>query len=426
MDKVSGQEILDLWKTTQQSTGVYIHSAFCKEQCTYCNVKGTIFNKHEWKKYYEEYLPKMIEFYGDILSSPQINGYFFGGGTPTLMSPSEMRNLFDIIPNFKSQKNKLMEMHVCDWNREQLDVLREYNFNIVIVCVQTFDRVALKKYKRRVPKSTDVVCEHIRYANSIGLKTNSDLLYLDTGNTAKDINRLMVDMQLLADNEITEITIQTLFDEEGKFDNIVTAAAELFLDKNPKYVMVNTFRAGKVFVRRQVALRMFRQEENLNEIFHWIPQLEEMSRWPQNVSVESLNTLGIGSYNNYKDTFSTIEDRIEYKEVGNLNFPEFYITYNKLDYKIKDLIASFYEELEFLIGEEPPDGINFNFSTLISSSKPFGPNKQVERKLVVRIDYSERGDNYVQANYRKKLQTICPDLAAGSIYNVTSILKKEK
>ena len=109
-------------------------------------------------------------------------------------------------------------------------------------------------------------------------------------------------MQLLADNEITEITIQTLFDEEGKFDNIVTAAAELFLDKNPKYVMVNTFRAGKVFVRRQVALRMFRQEENLNEIFHWIPQLEEMSRWPQNVSVESLNTLGIGSYNNYKDT----------------------------------------------------------------------------------------------------------------------------
>jgi hypothetical protein len=82
--------------------------------------------------------------------------------------------------------------------------------------------------------------------------------------------------------------------------------------------------------------------------------------------------------------------------------------------------------LDGLIGEEPPDGINFNFSTLINSSKPFGPNKQVERELVVRVDYSERGDNYVQANYRKKLQTIYPDLAAGGIYNVTSILKKEK
>jgi len=148
IEKISGQEILDLWKTTQQPTGVYIHSAFCKEQCTYCNFKGTIFNKDKWKQYYGEYLPKMIEFYGDILSSPQINGYFFGGGTPSLMSPSEMRNLFDLIPNFKSQKNKVMEMHVCDWNKEQLDVLREYNFNIVIVCIQTFDRDALKKYKR--------------------------------------------------------------------------------------------------------------------------------------------------------------------------------------------------------------------------------------------------------------------------------------
>ena len=241
MEKISGQDILDLWKTTQQSIGVYIHSAFCKEQCTYCNFKGTIFNKAEWKQYYEEYLPKMIEFYGDILSSPQINGYFFGGGTPSLMSPSEMRNIFDLIPNFKSQKNKLMEMHVCDWNKEQLDVLREYNFNIVIVCIQTFDRMALKKYKRRIPKDIDVVCEHIQYAHSLGLKTNSDLLYLNTGNVAKDTDRLMMDMQLLADNNISEITIQTLFDEIGNFDNIVTAIAELFLNKNPKYAMYNTF-----------------------------------------------------------------------------------------------------------------------------------------------------------------------------------------
>jgi len=188
IEKISGQEILDLWKTTQHSTEVYIHSPFCKEQCTYCTFKGTIFNKNIYKQYYEEYLPKMIEFYNDILSSPQINGYFFGGGTPTLMSPSEMRNLFDLIPNFKSTKNKLMEMHVCDWNREQLDVLREYNFNNVMVCVQTFDRDALKKYKRRVPKDTAIVCEHIRYANSIGLKTNSDILYLDTGNITK-VNR---------------------------------------------------------------------------------------------------------------------------------------------------------------------------------------------------------------------------------------------
>jgi len=424
MEKISGQEILDLWKTTQQSISVYIHSAFCKEQCTYCNFKGTIFNKNKYKQYYEEYLPKMIEFYGDVLSSPQINGYFFGGGTPSLMSPNEMRNIFDLIPNFKSQKNKLMEMHVCDWNKEQLDVLREYNFNIVIVCVQTFDRVALKKYKRRVPKDIDVVCEHIQYANSIGLKTNSDLLYLDTGNSAKDINRLMEDMQLLADSEITEMTITTLFNEDGKFDNIVTAAAELFLNKNPEYAMYNTFvhwGPAKVDIpityktkndetsSRCFALRMVRRDEDSTEIFHWIPQLDEMDKWPTYTSQKWTNVLGIGSYNNYKDTFSTIEDRIEYKEVGNLNFPEFYITYNKLDYKIIDLIAMFYEELEFHLGEEPPDGIDFHFSTIVNTSDPNSPNKQVNRELDVRMGFPKENDiNYVLSDYRKKLQTVWP------------------
>jgi len=437
MDKVSGQEILDLWKTTQQSTGVYIHSAFCKEQCTYCTFKGMIFNKHEWKKYYEEYLPKMIEFYGDILSSPQIDGYFFGGGTPSLMSPSEMRNLFDLIPNFKSQKNKVMEIHVCDWNKEQLDVLKEYNFNIVIVCVQTFDRDALKKYKRRVPKSTDVVCEHIRYANSIGIKTNSDILYLDTGNTAKDINRLMVDMQLLADNEISEITIQTLYDEEGKFDNIVTATTELFLNKNPEYAMYNTFvpMGEEVDIpivyktkssMRCVTLRMIRRDVDPIEIFHWLPMLDEMVKWPADVSTRLSNTLGIGSYSNYKDTFSTIEDRIEYKEIGNLNYPEFYITYNKLDYNMKDLIASFYEELDNLIGGEAPDGVVFNFSTVVDTMNFVGPKedrknlkeskvlyapKRISRELVIGMFFPERGDNYVQSAYRKKLETIWPTIS---------------
>ena len=29
-NKVSGREILDLWKTTEHTTGVYVHSAFCE------------------------------------------------------------------------------------------------------------------------------------------------------------------------------------------------------------------------------------------------------------------------------------------------------------------------------------------------------------------------------------------------------------
>ena len=418
-DKISGEDILELWKTTNYPIGVYIHSPFCKEQCSYCNFKGTMFNKVEWKKYYEKYLPKMIEFYGEILSSSQINGYFFGGGTPSLMSPNEMRNLFDVIPNFKFQKNKLMEMHVCDWNKEQLDVLKEYNFNIVIACIQTFDRDTLKKFKRRVPKSIDVVCEHIRYANSLGLKTNSDLLYLDTGNIARDIDRLMADMQILADNNISEITIQSLFDEEGHFDNIITAAAEIFLKKNLNYSIFNNFASGEMGIDvpmsyktkndgktvRCVSLRIIKRDEDPKEIFHWMKQLDEIN------SIMPSNTLGIGSYKNYKDTFSTIEDFLEYVEVGDLEIPNFYVSYDKNDYKIKDMIDLFYEKLNNLMGEECPDCLNFQFNTRVVTTNAFSTNKQVKRQLQAQISIPQgMEDNYVMTNYIKKLETIWPEI----------------
>ena len=166
------EEVLSAWKNTTRKTGVYIHSPFCKEQCSYCTFKGTLFEKNASHRYYSEYLPNQIKFYEPVLSSDLIRNYFWGGGTPSLMTPEIMRNIFDLIPNFKECPRKLMEFHMADprLHKEQLDVLSEYNFNTVIACVQSFDREIVKQQKRRAPKNDDVifhkreeVLETIRY-----------------------------------------------------------------------------------------------------------------------------------------------------------------------------------------------------------------------------------------------------------------------
>ena len=128
MKEISKEEILTAWNNTNHKTGVYIHSPFCKEQCSYSTFKGTMFEKSAFHRYYSEYLPNQIKFYEPVLSSDIIRNYFWGGGTPTLMSAEIMRNIFDLIPNFKECKRKLMEFHMCDWTKGQLDVLKEYNF----------------------------------------------------------------------------------------------------------------------------------------------------------------------------------------------------------------------------------------------------------------------------------------------------------
>ena len=152
--EMSADEILAAWSKTTFPTGVYIHSPFCKEQCSYCTFKGSMFEKNAFQRYYSEYLPHMIKFYEPVLSSGLIRNYFWGGGTPSLMTPEIMRNIFDLIPNFKECPRKLMEFHMADnrFHKEQLDVISEYNFNTVVACVQSFDGEVVKQQKRRAPK----------------------------------------------------------------------------------------------------------------------------------------------------------------------------------------------------------------------------------------------------------------------------------
>ena len=401
-------EILESWKNTKNKTGVYIHSPFCKEQCEYCTFKGTLFNKEAYKRYYSDYLPKLLEFYNPVLSSDIIHCYFFGGGTPSLMSPETMRDIFDCIPNFKEIPRKVMEFHMCDWTREQLDVLKEYNFNTVIACVQTFDNEMLRKEGRRRPKSPEVIYEFIEYANSIGLHTMSDIIFF--GN----LNRLASDMQTLADHNITEISVQTIFDEKGAFDVAVTQVINEFLENNLEYIKCprnrdnpfndfcdeygnKTFKESKIYKKNVDWYEMYSGDLGF---------LDGLYTGQGSVYSTDYNTLGIGSYNNWKYTFSKIEDKLEYIEAGDTYTPTWYLTYNKKDYPTKKLIAEFYKNLEDSIGE-PPDGITFSFKTAVKQHKEDTVNKTVARELEPSVSWEE--DSIIVLDYVSKLKTLYPD-----------------
>ena len=62
--------------------------------------------------------------------------------------------------------------------RKILNILKEYSFNTVIACVQTFDNDTLKKTQRRIPKTPEQIYEFIKHANSLGLHTMSDIIFL--------------------------------------------------------------------------------------------------------------------------------------------------------------------------------------------------------------------------------------------------------
>ena len=388
MKEISKEEILTAWSNTEGKTGVYIHSPFCKEQCTYCTFKGTLFEKTAFDRYYSEYLPNQIKFYEPILSSDLIRNYFWGGGTPTLMSAEIMRNIFDLIPNFKECPRKLMEFHMADWTKEQLDVVSEYNFNTVIACVQSFDRDVVKQQKRRAPKNDDVIYNFLDYANTLGLFTMSDIIFFDTGDVNRDLDRLSSDIQKLADHDISEISVQTIFDEVGKYDIQVTDRVNEFLNIYPQYHKgferenSESDFADATGRKARKEDKIYKKEIDWNEMSQQDIHLDGLWTVPEMLKATNYNVLGIGSYKNHKYTFSRIEDKLEYIEDGDTITPKWLCTYDKKDWPMKKLVADFYTMLENTIGD-PPDGVIFSFSSeVVQHDEDDSKKKRVERRLV--------------------------------------------
>lgn len=68
---------------------VYIHYPFCLTKCHYCNFAAGAPPKEEFTKPYHKALLSEINYYREKLTEP-LDSLYFGGGTPSLMSVSDL------------------------------------------------------------------------------------------------------------------------------------------------------------------------------------------------------------------------------------------------------------------------------------------------------------------------------------------------
>ena len=273
-------------------------------------------------------------------------------------------------------------------HKEQLDVISEYNFNTVVACVQSFDREVVKQQKRRAPKNDDVIYNFLDHANTLGLFTMSDIIFFDTGDVNRDLDRLSSDMQKLADHDISEISVQTIFDEVGKYDVQVTDRVNEFLNINTQYHKgfdredSDSDFADASGRKARKEDKIYKKEIDWDEMSQQDIHLDGLMTNAEMLLATNYNVLGIGSYKNHKYTFSRIEDKLEYVEDGDTITPKWYCTYDKKDWPVKKLITDFYNMLENTIGD-PPDGIDFTFSSeVVQYDEDDSTKKRVERRLI--------------------------------------------
>ena len=123
--------------------GIYFHFPFCKQACDYCN-----FHFSTQKKFIKRMLfgmSKELILRKNELQQP-IKSIYFGGGSPSLMSISSLKNFIELIKNnFKlSEKVEVtIEVNPDDISLNYLYSLSESGVNRISLGLQSFENKEL-------------------------------------------------------------------------------------------------------------------------------------------------------------------------------------------------------------------------------------------------------------------------------------------
>lgn len=181
--------------------GIYIHIPFCKQACNYCDFHFSTSLKN--KEGFLKALKKEIELqknYFDLNASQsaqqQINTVYFGGGTPSLLSQSELMYVFDTLnKNFEIADDAeiTLEANPDDLTIKKIQELRSTPINRFSIGIQSFYDEDLKIMNRvhssqealtAVKASQDMGFENITIDLIYGLPTLSDAKWKNNLNTA--------------------------------------------------------------------------------------------------------------------------------------------------------------------------------------------------------------------------------------------------
>ncbi|MDQ3088984.1 MAG: coproporphyrinogen III oxidase family protein, partial [Acidobacteriota bacterium] len=132
--------------------GVYLHIPFCRSRCSYCDFATDVYKSSEAVERYVSALTKEVEDFQPKESQISIDTIYFGGGTPSLLTPKQLEKILSAIhKKFSVDENSeiTMEMNPAT---VMLETLREYKnlgINRASFGAQTFDDTELKRLGRK-------------------------------------------------------------------------------------------------------------------------------------------------------------------------------------------------------------------------------------------------------------------------------------
>jgi oxygen-independent coproporphyrinogen III oxidase len=182
-DQVSPETLRERIVANNRDTrdlSLYFHLPFCRSLCWYCGCTTVITKQQKKSSSYLDYLRKEMELMGELLNpARKVVQLHFGGGTPTFLTPTELRALGELIHRqfqFKHGFEAGVEIDPRELTLDHVTALREIGFSRASVGVQDHDpRVQLAVHRVQPYAQTRQAVDWIRAGGFKSL--NIDLIY---------------------------------------------------------------------------------------------------------------------------------------------------------------------------------------------------------------------------------------------------------
>jgi oxygen-independent coproporphyrinogen-3 oxidase len=173
---------------------IYIHVPFCESLCYFCACNKIITQDHSRTTEYLHYLAKEIELVAARIGPDRRTAQLhFGGGTPTFLTPDELRQLMALLRshfNFLPDAELGIEIDPRTVSDGTMAMLGELGFKRTSFGVQDFDAAVQQSVNRIQPY--EMVEKAVTASRQAGFESiNADLIYGLPKQSLESFNRTL-------------------------------------------------------------------------------------------------------------------------------------------------------------------------------------------------------------------------------------------
>ncbi len=204
-----GAEDTDCIEIKSERGGLYIHIAYCRKKCIYCDFFSAGDRIADWHGYVNAICSEFKERINE-LACP-IRTIYIGGGTPSLMPIDEFSRLCDFIKPYANDLEEFtIEVNPDDVEESKLEIWKHKGVNRLSIGIQSFDDKVLKVLGRRHDSATAKKAYELarRYFSNISI----DLMF---GLPGQSLDMWTMDLIAAIEMIPEHISAYSLMYEEG-------------------------------------------------------------------------------------------------------------------------------------------------------------------------------------------------------------------